>query len=471
MPRIIPRDFNFWPEDKICTPDEVIAAYNNKFVGVWKDPEAQDELHQTILDGGGVICGSDAIHDNGLAESGKDRLVIPFVFIEKFYAGGLPGAAQEVGDCFVDGTTVLMADGSRKPIEQVKQGEQVISAAGQKRTVVSTISKPYSGDILTLSANNVSVSCTPDHRFLCDSDWWTAANVVKHRRYTNLGRVDHSVSKYSGKVHCIGVDEDHSFLANDFAVHNCVSHSTKNGCLVTMVCDIASGKPDEETGIVEGAPEISALGIQQGVLSSEANYWYRGYNGHGWSCSTSANVAIKKSAMWLRQNYPELGVSLEKYSGSLASKYGAKSPPPEFTAYGQKHLIRTATELDSFEEIRDMLANGYGISSCGSEGYSSSRDENGVSKRSGSWAHAMAIIGADDRPEIRQIYGEPLILIQNSWGKWNTGPRRIKGTEIDIPHGAFWVKWSHARNRYFVAFSGANGWPSKKLPSFTNILG
>lgn len=242
---------------------------------------------------------------------------------------------------------------------------------------------------------------------------------------------------------------------------DCVSHSTKNAALVTMACDIESGKPDEVTGIVEGVPEVDPVGIEQGVLSSEANYWYRGYSGDGWMCETAAKVACRDSALWLRNNYPELGIDLRKYSAKLAGKYGATKPPSEITETGRKHLMRSATTAESASEVRDLLANGYGFSTCGSEGYSSSRDENGVSARKGSWAHAMACIGCDDRDEIKQKYGEPLFLILNSWGKWNSGGRKILGTDIEIPEGSFWAKWSHVRNRTFIALSGANGWPNR----------
>lgn len=252
---------------------------------------------------------------------------------------------------------------------------------------------------------------------------------------------------------------------------DCVSHETKNACQTTFICDIKSGKADEETGKLEGLPNIPAAGIKEGALSSEAIYWYRGYNGDGWQCEKAAEIACDKSALWIRQPYPDLGFDLTNYSGDLAGKYGAKSPPPKVTEVGQSHLVRTSTRLKSFEEVRDFLANGYGVGTCGSEGFSSTRDKNGVSARKGSWSHAMAYIGADDRDVIKQAYGEPLVLVLNSWGRFNSGPRTILGTDIEIPEGSFWAKWSDVSRRSTLAFSGANGWPTKKLPTFGFIVG
>ncbi len=247
-------------------------------------------------------------------------------------------------------------------------------------------------------------------------------------------------------------------------VGSCVSHGTAKALLITLACEIVAGKPDPVTGLLEGAPEVPPAGIQTGVVHPSPIYWTRGYNGHGWSCSTAANRVVDTVGIVICKNYEDLGVDLTEVTRTHETMYGARPVPPAWKEEFGKHKVQSAAELDSFEEVRDTLFNGYGISSCGSEGYSSTRDENGVSKRSGRWAHAMAYIGADDRAETKQKYGEPLVLICNSWGVWNRGGRRVFGTTIDIPEGAFWTPWSHAKNRYAVAFSIVNGWPSRKLP-------
>jgi len=247
---------------------------------------------------------------------------------------------------------------------------------------------------------------------------------------------------------------------------SCVAHGTKNACLLTLCCEVVAAKPDEVSGKTEGAPEVSPEGIRNGVLSTEAIYWWRRHGGDGWDCGSAAEVVLKESGVWVRKNYSELGFDLTDYSGSLEGKYGSRTPPDEVLKAGQQHLIRTATECSTFEEISDLIANGYGVNSCGGEGFSSSRDENGVSKRQGGWSHSMAYLATDDRPEIHKLYGGPLVLVQNSWAVFNSGPRRILGTNIDIFEGSFWARWSDIKNRYAVAFSGLNGWPRRQLPNW-----
>jgi len=247
---------------------------------------------------------------------------------------------------------------------------------------------------------------------------------------------------------------------------DCVSWSTRNACLGTMCCEITSGKPDEVSGRLEGAPEVSDTARLNGVISTEAFYNWRRHGGDGWSCGDAARVALKESGLWLRKAYPEINVDFTQYSSRNAGIYGSKTPPESWLAIGRDHLVRTATDVEDYEQLRDLLANGYCITSCGSEGFSSERDQNGVSSRKGSWAHAMAYLACDDRDVIKQVYNEPLVLVQNSWGQWNEGPRRILGTNIDIPIGSFWSRWSDIKNRSMIAFSGVNGWPPKKLKSY-----
>lgn len=249
---------------------------------------------------------------------------------------------------------------------------------------------------------------------------------------------------------------------------DCVSHSTRNACLATVACEIAAGQADEITGLIEGAPEITEAGRLDGVLSTEAIYWWRRHGGDGWSCDSAVEVVLKESGLWLRKPYETLGIDLTTYNGDIAGKWGSKTPPAEVAAIGRDHLVRTATRAGSFAEVRDLLANGYGITSCGGESFENKRDQNGVSKRtSQGWAHAMAYLGVDDRDVIKEAYGEPLVLVQNSWAKWNTGARAVLGTPLEIPHGSFWAKWSDIRNRSAIAFSGVNGWPAQRLPNWT----
>jgi hypothetical protein len=270
-------------------------------------------------------------------------------------------------------------------------------------------------------------------------------------------------------------------------VGDCVSHNQKNSSLLSMVCEVVAARPDEVSQLLEAIPHVTPAAIEQGVFSTEAIYWWRRHGGHGWSCGASSRVMQKESGLWIRQAYPDLGIDLTTYSGKQTERFGQTPPSGAIAAAGKSHLVRAYAEAASAEERRDALANGYGLSTCGSESFSRDRDANGVSIRTREgWAHALATIGFDDRPDTIKIYGDSLQLILNSWAKWNKGPRDVRDSaklvppakkaawikcgavnpqtgNLLIPEGAFWAKSRDVAQREVFAVSSVNGWPRRKL--------
>ena len=118
--------------------------------------------------------------------------------------------------------------------------------------------------------------------------------------------------------------------------------------------------------------------------------------------------------------------------------------------------------ITTVEEARDALSNGYAISVCSGYGFSSVRDSNGIAKKSGGWSHAMCWTASDDT---RTVHNETLFLVQNSWGKWNSGPKRH-----GQPDGSFWIREQDARGmlagKGSCVFSDVDGFPARKLPDY-----
>lgn len=268
---------------------------------------------------------------------------------------------------------------------------------------------------------------------------------------------------------------------------DCVSHAASGAQRTTIAGDIASCMPDEFSKKLEGIPKVDPIGIKNGVTSSEYQYWFRGYNGDGWDCPTAAEVSLKRGCL-IRNDYGVIDV--RDYSGRLAGLYGSRKPPEEIIALGTPHALHGVVEANSFEEIADACGSLRGLNSCGGQGYSSSRDKYGYSPWRGSWSHGFKFSGTDGRKEIRAIFGEPLVLGNNNWGRWNSGNRdiylsaplvpkiqalvnRVCGYQVDlvacdivnpktgclmIPEGCWWTKWSEAKNRDFSVYAGIKGW-------------
>jgi len=68
-------------------------------------------------------------------------------------------------NCLVPGTMVLMADGTEKPIEEVKVGDRVITHLGRVRTVVETFIHPFKGYLkkVTRLGDSRPLLITPEH--------------------------------------------------------------------------------------------------------------------------------------------------------------------------------------------------------------------------------------------------------------------------------------------------------------------
>jgi len=245
---------------------------------------------------------------------------------------------------------------------------------------------------------------------------------------------------------------------------DCVSWSMRSASLVSYCASLVW----QDNSHRYAPPEVSDAARANGVFATETFYWFRAHSGEGWNGADAARIALTKSGMMVRKNYPEIGIDLEEYSGATAGKWGASTPPEKVVAVTSQHLLSTATVCKTWEEVRDMLANGFALATCGSEAFERSRDEFGFCRRSNSvWQHAMSFIAADDRREVKQRYKcreGGLVLVQNSWGDYCGGPCPIHGSPFKIPAGSFWARWDDVRDRYMVAIGGGKGFAANRFP-------
>ena len=251
-------------------------------------------------------------------------------------------------------------------------------------------------------------------------------------------------------------------------VGDCVAAAASRALATSIACEIADGKPDEVTGVIEGAPELPKEGIHDFPVAQESLYWWRGYSSHGWVCSEAAKVACERGFL-VRKPYPNLKIDLTRYTERTIGLYGANAPTSTVLAETKLHVARTATFLKGREQVRDFLASGFGVFNCSSMGFERVRSgEYCVSRQVGIWQHAQHWLGYDDRPETHRKFGQALVLWNNQWGgSWNSGPRRIYGTDIDIPEGSFWALADTIdRCGSIIAFSSVAGWPRRRLPTY-----
>lgn len=225
-------------------------------------------------------------------------------------------------------------------------------------------------------------------------------------------------------------------------VGDCVSHATRNAVDITRAVEIIVNK-EKEDFVTRGATE--------GIYGS------RGHSGEGMTCSGAARFVNKTGGILLRQKYGKYDLSV--YNGKLGASWGGVGTPNELVETAKKNQVQTISSINSIQEAKDALANGYALSVCSNYGFSSKRDNNGIANRQGSWGHAMAWIACDDT---KTRLNETLFLIQNSWGVWNAGPK-----VNDQPDGSFWIREEDAAGMLSQGgawvFSSVNGFPPRKL--------
>lgn len=200
------------------------------------------------------------------------------------------------------------------------------------------------------------------------------------------------------------------YFPNRFqTIGDCVSQGAAYAVDVIKAVDILL-KGDYEEWISETATEDIYWGsrniIGQGQLG----------NSDGSVGAWAAKWVTQYGAL-ARGKYGD--IDLTKYDGNKARQWGRRGTklPDSLIEEIRKHPVGTSSLVTSYEQARDLLANGYAITVACNQGFSSVRDKDGFCSPQGNWNHQQSVIGVWDDAR------RPGVLIQNSWGPWNSGPR------------------------------------------------
>lgn len=251
-------------------------------------------------------------------------------------------------------------------------------------------------------------------------------------------------------VYDIGVEDDHhSFLAEGYVVHNCVSFGFALCIETLMAVEITLHNepeewPDKEiaTEWIYGTSRVLVGGGRLGNSDGSLGSW--------------ASKAVREHGTLLRKKYGSYNLST--YSGSKAKSWGYRGlPSNQLEPIADEHPVKTTSLITSYDQAVDSIFNGYPVAVCSNQGFSSTRDSEGFARASGSWAHCMAFVSMDDESN------RPGLLCVNSWGpSWIRGPKRH-----NQPEGSFWVDAQVAdrmlRQQDSYALSNFEGYPRREL--------
>ena len=136
--------------------------------------------------------------------------------------------------CCFKGGTLVTTDKGDKPIEEIKEGDLVLTRKGFKKVTHSWCSGEK--DCISVNVEGTEIICTPDHRFIDIfnneieaqdlTKELTLIKVVKFRKNKYQPRPAHLTTKTLNavgryKVYDIEVEDCHEFFANGILVHNC----------------------------------------------------------------------------------------------------------------------------------------------------------------------------------------------------------------------------------------------------------
>jgi hypothetical protein len=242
------------------------------------------------------------------------------------------------------------------------------------------------------------------------------------------------------------------FPVREQTIGDCVSQGA--ACAVDVLqCVEISMKGDRERWVAECATEPIYAGSRVEIGGGRIR-------GDG-SVGAWAADFVRKFGAIPRGVYGR--VDLSRYSGERAKAWGAPRAgvPDELEPKIRQHPVRQITQVNTYAEARDAIANGFPVTVASNRGFQMQRDTKGFAKPRGRWAHQMCFVAVDDAD------GRPGLLCMNSWGPdWINGP-----TRHDQPPGSFWVDAEVADAMLSegdsFAFAGYQGFERTDLPDFS----
>jgi thiol-disulfide isomerase/thioredoxin len=251
--------------------------------------------------------------------------------------------------------------------------------------------------------------------------------------------------------------EDH-FPLNQGPYGTCVAFGHAGGVDIVNAIDKLNGR----IRVWEPAsPDPLYAGSRCEAYGKESRSYGQGSNGYG-----ATRWLKEKGGVLYQKDYPEFSINLTNYEiprcrdwgfyGSGGKKDGIGGP---FDVEAKKNPIGDVALVQTLDELKAALRNGYPVTICSGQGFTSVRDKDGFAKASGRWPHCMLVIGY-------RLDGREGFLILNSWGKtWISGPKYK-----DQPDGSFYCEPAVMARILSAgdswALAGKGGFKKQKLPAY-----
>lgn len=228
-------------------------------------------------------------------------------------------------------------------------------------------------------------------------------------------------------------------------VGSCVSFGTNRAIEYTMCVEIVKEKNEEFHHIVQ---EITYGGSRVEVGNGNLR-------GDG-SIGAWAAKFVKDWGVVARGKYNNFDLST--YSEARCREFGRTGVPADLEAEARKHPVKETVMVTTWDQAKKALVQGYGLAICSGQGFSMTRDANGIAAARGSWAHCMCLCG------YTTINGKEYGRIDNSWGpNAHTGPVGPGNPGPEGFYAAASVIEGMLKEKDSFAFSCVEGFPLRKI--------
>lgn len=238
---------------------------------------------------------------------------------------GIVMYGAERGGCFAAGTDILLADGSTKPIEEVRVGDIVLTRTGQvdSSLVSAAVSAVHVVEVSGVLVINGALRVTPEHRLFSDGEWRAAGDL---QIGNGLIRPDGTVEtvdtiewiRGSHQVYNLTIEGAHTYFAGGVWVHN-----SKDGGGRSVFRDTAYWNPSIRTG-ADGKAQVTFRLPDNLTTWAFASYAVTEDTMVG---QTTGEVVVTKSVI-LRPTVPDrlrigdraiIGALLQNFSGETGT--------------------------------------------------------------------------------------------------------------------------------------------------------
>lgn len=173
-------------------------------------------------------------------------------------------------------------------------------------------------------------------------------------------------------------------------------------------------------------PEYQEIATEATYAFSRVEYGNLDGSYSDGSVGAWAAEAAKRGGYLSRAYLKSKGLSPE-YDPRRAKEWGAKGVPDDFEADARKHMLKSVTQVRSFDEAATFIQNGYPVAVCSNQGFTMTRDSKGFCSPSGVWNHCMLFMASR--------FDRPGLCTSQSWGGMVPDGTR----DLDQPDNTFWA--------------------------------